>query len=382
MNRLILIGNGFDLAHGLKTSYNDFILWYLKKCFASAFENFNYTDCLIEISRDRYSPSRYHSVEILLSDIDLCYKNNNIKEIIENRFFRIVPNVFNYNDPFHVTIKSPLLKILLTNCSNSSWVEIETEFYRLLKVILHKDYDHITKQEELGSLNQSLAYIIEKLEFYLSQLPHPAYNPRYADIFKSSLKKFDIPLPWSEGPQWRSEDAYKINRTCILNFNFTQTAFLYQEDIPVIYNSEIIDIHGQLNDHKNPIIFGFGDELDKDYLKMEQERAKGYFDYIKSFWYFRTSNYRNLIRFVDSEEYFICVLGHSCGLSDRTMLHMIFEHQNCKSIKIFYYGNEKSNNYVDITYEIARHFNDKELMRRRIVPLDRSMRMPQYDDKT
>ena len=28
MNRLILIGNGFDLAHGLKTSYNDFINWY------------------------------------------------------------------------------------------------------------------------------------------------------------------------------------------------------------------------------------------------------------------------------------------------------------------------------------------------------------------
>lgn len=24
MNQLIIIGNGFDLAHGLKTSYNDF----------------------------------------------------------------------------------------------------------------------------------------------------------------------------------------------------------------------------------------------------------------------------------------------------------------------------------------------------------------------
>ena len=29
MNRIILIGNGFDLAHGLKTSYDDFVseLW-------------------------------------------------------------------------------------------------------------------------------------------------------------------------------------------------------------------------------------------------------------------------------------------------------------------------------------------------------------------
>ena len=28
MNRLVIIGNGFDLAHGLKTSYADFINWY------------------------------------------------------------------------------------------------------------------------------------------------------------------------------------------------------------------------------------------------------------------------------------------------------------------------------------------------------------------
>ena len=30
MNRLIVIGNGFDLAHGMKTSYYDFITNYIK----------------------------------------------------------------------------------------------------------------------------------------------------------------------------------------------------------------------------------------------------------------------------------------------------------------------------------------------------------------
>jgi len=28
MNRIVLIGNGFDLAHNLKTRYEDFINWY------------------------------------------------------------------------------------------------------------------------------------------------------------------------------------------------------------------------------------------------------------------------------------------------------------------------------------------------------------------
>lgn len=31
MNRLVLVGNGFDLAHGLKTSYRDFITDYWMK---------------------------------------------------------------------------------------------------------------------------------------------------------------------------------------------------------------------------------------------------------------------------------------------------------------------------------------------------------------
>ena len=36
MNRLIIIGNGFDLAHGLKTSYCDFIHDYLLTNFRNA----------------------------------------------------------------------------------------------------------------------------------------------------------------------------------------------------------------------------------------------------------------------------------------------------------------------------------------------------------
>lgn len=49
MNRLILLGNGFDLAHGMKTSYNDFILWYIKSAFQSALEKNDYADELMNI---------------------------------------------------------------------------------------------------------------------------------------------------------------------------------------------------------------------------------------------------------------------------------------------------------------------------------------------
>ncbi len=45
MNRLIIIGNGFDLAHGLPTSYRDFIEDYWA-CITS----FNHEDEFIKLN--------------------------------------------------------------------------------------------------------------------------------------------------------------------------------------------------------------------------------------------------------------------------------------------------------------------------------------------
>ncbi len=61
-------------------------------------------------------------------------------------------------------------------------------------------------------------------------------------------------------------------------------------------------------------------------------------------------------------------MGHSCGLSDRTLLNTIFEHKNCRSIKIFFHKKEDgTDNYTDIIQNISRHFNDKKLMRAKVV---------------
>lgn len=51
------------------------------------------------------------------------------------------------------------------------------------------------------------------------------------------------------------------------------------------------------------------------------------------------------------------------------MLKEIFEHDKCKSLKIYYYkwGNElHENDYVEKTYEISRHFTDKGMMRKKL----------------
>ena len=50
MNKLFIIGNGFDLAHGFDTRYSDFLLWYLMKCVKSAGRERKYEDKIIKIT--------------------------------------------------------------------------------------------------------------------------------------------------------------------------------------------------------------------------------------------------------------------------------------------------------------------------------------------
>lgn len=49
MNQIIIIGNGFDLAHGLKTSYSHFLLWYFNQAISTFNKKNKYEDALISI---------------------------------------------------------------------------------------------------------------------------------------------------------------------------------------------------------------------------------------------------------------------------------------------------------------------------------------------
>lgn len=151
----------------------------------------------------------------------------------------------------------------------------------------------------------------------------------------------------------------------LLNFNYTRTADLY---IPRGGDFEVNHIHGELGNEMNPIIFGYGDELDEDYKAISNLNDNDYLSHIKSIRYLETDNYRRLLTFIDSEPYQIYIMGHSCGNSDRTLLNTLFEHRNCVSIKPFYHLKaDGSDNYIEIVQNISRNFNDKQSMRDRVV---------------
>jgi hypothetical protein len=377
MNRLVLIGNGFDLAHGLKTSYKDFIHWYMHDCFERAFHEREFENHLIKITRTSYfineTKARFQWVETYLSNFaDHDLQVTSSFGLSEKR---------NANLYYIVNYKSDLLERLLKSSSATKWVDIEEIFYEQMISILESKKNNQAKELALQKLNESMRCIIDEIQRYLSGVKPPNKIASYDDIIYSRINAKDIqskPIKYRNASN-RPFETSQPKEILIVNFNYTDTIFHYITN-PSYKAPTTTFIHGQLNNLDNPIIFGFGDELDRRYVDIENSNAHGWFEYIKSFWYLKTNNYRDLTSFIDSDEYQVVVLGHSCGLSDRTMLQMIFQHDNCRSIKLYYHGDKERNNFKQTLHEVARHFKDKGLMRRRIVSEENSERMPQYDD--
>lgn len=156
---------------------------------------------------------------------------------------------------------------------------------------------------------------------------------------------------------------------CVLNFNYTSLPLEYLKKIKVIPTT-YIPIHGELegDDINNQgLVFGYGDELDKDYLEFENMNIDSLFEHIKSFKYLHFDHYRSLLEFINSKPFQVHLYGHSCGLSDRTLLNTIFENENCISIKNSYYSNNGKDDYEQKSYAIARHFKSKADLRAKVV---------------
>jgi hypothetical protein len=136
-----------------------------------------------------------------------------------------------------------------------------------------------------------------------------------------------------------------------------------------------MNIHGNVNDSENPIIFGYGDDLHSRYKELEDEENDELLKNIKSFYYTNTYDYQELIDFIVPQNYEVYVVGHSCGLSDRTLLKTIFEHENCVLIKI--YTHKGKEEYFQKNIAVSRHCENKPNVRRKIVPFDKFAQIPQ-----
>lgn len=340
-NKLVLIGNGFDLAHGLKTSYKNFLDWYISAAFKAYLNSeqntlpFNiYDDCLIKMNR-KHAPVSVNPKEEIVT----------VEQVISK---------FTRNEYQSIIYRSPFFGLLIENFKNGRWIDIEREYFKTLKLCFSNTHSQFN-ETYVPRLNKEFDFIINKLTEYIEIVNKGIGTIGNLDLSKKAEKLCKV---FSH-----TSTDLKIK---FLNFNYTETLLIqgYANE------EDIIHIHGRASDtNANPIIFGYGDETDPIYQTIEDSGENIYLEHIKSFGYLRTRNYQDLISYIDSAPYTVHIVGHSCGLSDRVLLSEIFEHDNCQKIEIFYHQREnKTDNFKEITQEISRHFkpSNKGLMRRRI----------------
>ncbi len=357
-NRLILIGNGFDIAHGHKTEFNNFILNYLATSLNTFVREKNkYEDELMffNFKNSNHYLTPQHVVE-----------PHNVIETIEK-----LKTQFG----FQMKFKSKFSEFLLSPILKKKWVNIEAIYFEALLYEMKSSKKEYWK-DSIGILNNQLRFVETSLISYLQKIQE--LNDKNFDT-EPLIKCFTEHFLSNDISTLNLKEDIKAQNLLFLNFNYTNFLDAYVTDIKNSINTQVINIHGKIGEEcLNPIIFGFGDEHDKEYLEFEEQKNNILFEHIKSFKYLQTDNYYKLLRFLESNYFQVHIYGHSCGVTDRTMLNHIFEHDNCKSIKIFYHQKDDgTNNYTDKTFEISRHFNNKGIMRKKVVPFNLSVPMPQ-----
>ncbi|MDZ7778212.1 MAG: AbiH family protein [Bacteroidales bacterium] len=110
MNRIVLIGNGFDLAHGMPTRYQDFLDDFWKS---------TTTEMKKENPRSNHYENNYLDIQNIPYNLppDSTYKT-----------FK------KYSDfQLRIEFKNRFLKIISEKTHLSTWVDLEDEYYALLK---------------------------------------------------------------------------------------------------------------------------------------------------------------------------------------------------------------------------------------------------------
>lgn len=394
MNRLVIIGNGFDLAHGLKTRYEDFINWYWDQRvseFSKAASISKDCLCTFEIQQP-YTWSIFHGQ--IISPVREPKGKDIIERVLEGQYGVKMKHSF-----------SPFFQSIIKSIETKGWVDIENEYYHLLT----KYAITYPSPKELTELNIQLQYIQDLLAKYLIEESKKETTPDKGLLnkFYAPIKPQDISVERSIWFQeyidsckrqsldvWRQKQTrYGLNDLSVdsveryvktsdtafytkypdlfmlpdnilfVNFNYTNTVDFYlRRNV-----SFQIHIHGDLEKPQN-IIFGYGDEMDKNFTQLQNLNNNECLRKIKSIKYLESDNYRNVLRFIDSSPYQIYIMGHSCGNSDRTLLNTLFEHKNCISIKPYFYQKaDGTDNYIEIVQNISRNFTDMKLMRDRVV---------------
>ena len=301
---ILVIGNGFDLAHGLKTNYIDFVRfseellksakgtkgrdWAISNSFVKCFirvasENQSWIDCEKEI-------------EIIVT---IIFKIKNDKNVfIKNT------NIIDKNETSLFSNEFERLKLMNRFCEKSSTQQIK---FRDNYV---KIFEGINKNLLMEKLKGDLYDLIKLFKYYLEE-----------KVMNQPVTKL-------------SQQIVNINPDYVINFNYTNTYEQYG-----INRKDVCYIHGSVQDDN--MVLGIRDVNEKDidsiYFKKFFQRIQKHTDVIKwdRFGQRSLSDTRR-----EATTYFF---GHSLSNTDGDIIRNIYD--NSEKIIVFYLNKPNKMDY-------------------------------------
>lgn len=310
-NNLLIIGNGFDLEHDLKTHYSDFFDTINNRISSKNEIILNNHKYLIEdntlllylleeYKQNKLQGNNWIDIETKLKDIIIFVEEINTHHFLIKEYR---PNIdYIKNEYFKLNELDDKANILfpdkLKNHFSPIWIDpFNTIFYSNERYI-----------EIINNLENNLYILTNMLRDYLLEQNISAIE-----------KTKDI-----------SDIDYKI--THVLSFNYTDTFRQLYSDID---NNKIDFIHGSLN--KNNLVLGINETLTEDTENkiVDTVYFKKYFQRI-----YKKTDYK-YIDWLDHVNFdTVYIHGHSLDESDKEILEKIINSvlkKDTSTVKIFYY---------------------------------------------
>ncbi len=343
---ILIIGNGFDLAHGLKTSYKHFLDFCKEQNNKRIPMAVNYETTFIDNIWLRHFLMREKQLGNTWIDLE-----QEIYKVIKNVSFSInylSSNKPNFRFPALFSIKKDILEFYfnkmfdymkpvnnMQTIGKKGYIEIETNVFSCL-------YYHIENSDGLIHL------LYDQLREFTKVFEQYLINEVMAKLVRDD--KYILTLPTGN------------TKLYVLSFNYTDTCFkLYNHSRNPYteYSIETIFVHGKAEyDSNSKLVLGTKSFKASNNPKTISSQFNIFQKHNQRHKYNTIEPYQDLLKGIKlqkDESVIFYVLGHSLDETDHNILKHVFSANKDAMIKIYYHDEESQerliNNITDIIGE-------------------------------
>lgn len=328
MKNVLVIGNGFDIAHGLYTKYIDF---------------YNFCNAIKRAIDDKR---------------EIAIREDIKEKLLKSEFMKSTANIINNKKIVNDEILEKMIKICKDNywlncikernlSNDPHWCDIEgviADEISKFSYVTKKYSSTKVRSQALMNESREIISIYKKIINYTQEKQSFKTN---VYLFKEKLLSDLNDLTWMLEIYLskflnRKSKTYKffetLNIDYIINFNYTDTYNkLYKKDIPTHF------IHGKIrNNDKDAMnmVFGIGDRINEEDNNYEFIEFQKYYQRI----IYKTGN--DYAKWLDNDEIMnIFIFGHSVNEVDGDIIERLITRKHT-NIYIYYYDQQALNSIV------------------------------------